>query len=334
MKRSFSVLLIILLMSSTASAQGLFDLFGTMAGAGKEKKPKVTYVEGDETASAEVILITVKGVIRDGEDEEKMPFEIKQNMVEKLKKDVQAAVERDEVKAVLLEIDSPGGEVTAADVIHHHLSKIKNAKKPVVALIGMMGASGGYYVACAADQIWAHPTSIVGSIGVIMQAANLEKLAQMIGYRHIPLKSDRTPKKDILSPFREMTEEERGMLISIVDSLYDRFLDIVCAARKKPREEITKLADGSIFTAQQALKNGLLDGIGYRDEAFAKAMELAGLKSAKLVKRKTKKGLPEILAELADAGSGMPGLWMRLQSMIDADSTPSMEYKLKLPGAN
>lgn len=334
MKRSFSVFLIVLLMSGTASAQGLFDLFGTMTGGGKDKKPKVTYVEGDETASAEVLLITVKGVIRDGEEEEKMPFEIKQSMVEKLKKDVKAAVERDEVKAVLLEIDSPGGEVTAADVIHHHLGKIRNVKKPVVALIGMMGASGGYYVACAADQIWAHPTSIIGSIGVIMQAANLEKLAQMVGYRHIPLKSDRTPKKDVLSPFREMTEEERTMLLSLVDNLYDRFLDIVCAARKKPREEIAKLADGSIFTATQALKNGLLDGIGYRDEAYAKAMELAGLKSAKLVKRKTKKSFPELLAELADAGSGVPGLLMRLRTMVEADSTPTMEYRLQLPGAN
>lgn len=334
MKRLFTVLLVVLIMSGTASAQGLFDLFGSISGAGKDKKPKVTYVEGDEAATDEVLLISINGVIRDTEGEDKSPFEIKQNMVEKLKKDVQAAIDREQIKAVLLEIDSPGGEVTAADVIHHHLGKIRGLKKPIVALIGMMGASGGYYVACAADEIWAHPTSIVGSIGVIMQGANLEKFAQMIGYRHIPLKSERTPKKDILSPFREMTEEERTMLVSIVDSLYDRFLDIVCAARKKNREEITKLADGSIYTAQQAVKNGLLDGIGYRDEAYAKVMELAGLKSAKLVKRKTKKSFPEILTELADASSGMPGLWMRFQSMIEADSTPSMQYRLKLPGTN
>lgn len=334
MKRLLSVFLIVLIMSGTASAQGLFDLFGTMSGTGSDKKPKVTYVEGDETATDEVLLISVKGVIRDSEGEEKAPFELKQNMIEKLKKDVRAAIDREQIKAVLLEIDSPGGEVTAADVIYHHLGKIRTAGKPIVALIGMMGASGGYYVACAADQIWAHPTSIVGSIGVIMQGANLEKLAQMIGYKYVPLKSDRTPKKDILSPFREMTEAERTMLISIVDNLYDRFLDIVCAARKKDRKEITKLADGSIFTAQQAVANGLLDGIGYREEAYAKVMELAKLKSAQLVKRKTKKEFRELLMELADVGSGMPGFWMRLQSMIEAGSTPSMEYRLNLPGTN
>ncbi|HEY9071764.1 MAG TPA: signal peptide peptidase SppA [Candidatus Ozemobacteraceae bacterium] len=332
MKRVISIVLAVLMFTGAASAQGLFDLFGSMAGAEGEKKVQVSYVEGDRTSTDEVLLISVKGVIRDTDEEEKMPFEIRQNMLEKLKKDVEAALEREQIKAVLLEIDSPGGEVTAADVIHHHLSKIKAAKKPIVALIGMMGASGGYYIACAADQIWAHPTSIVGSIGVIMQAANLEKLAQLVGYRHIPIKSERTPKKDILSPFREMTEEERAMLLSIVDSLYDRFLEIVCAARKKNREEIAKLADGSIFTATQALKNGLIDGVGYREEAYAKALELAGLKSGKLVKRKTKKGLAEILSELADAGSGMPGLWMRFQSMIDADSTPSLEYRMQLPG--
>ncbi|HOY69006.1 MAG TPA: signal peptide peptidase SppA [Candidatus Ozemobacteraceae bacterium] len=333
MKRVCSVALAILLFAGAASAQGLFDLFGSMSGAEGEKKVRVSYVEGDRASTDEVLLITVKGIIRDSDEEEKMPFEIRQNMIEKLKKDVEAALEREQIKAVLLEIDSPGGEVTAADVIHHHLSKIKGANKPVVALIGMMGASGGYYIACAADQIWAHPTSIVGSIGVIMQGANLEKFAQLVGYRHVPIKSDRTPKKDLLSPFREMTEEERTMLLSIVDTLYDRFLEIVCTSRKKNREEIAKLADGSIFTASQALKNGLLDGIGYREEALAKALELANLKSGKLVKRKTKKGLSEILSELADAGSGMPGLWMRFQSMIDAGSTPSLEYRMQLQGA-
>jgi len=334
MKRFISVILAVLLLCGTSSAQGLFDLLGTMSGTSTDKKLNVTYIEGDQTASAEVLLITVKGVIKDGDEEDKMPFEIRQNMVDKLKKDVHVALERDQVKAVLLEIDSPGGEVTAADVIHHHLSKIRAAKKPVLALIGMMGASGGYYVACAADQIWAHPTSIVGSIGVIMQGANLEKLAQLVGYRHIPIKSDRTPKKDILSPFREMTAEERTMLLSIVDSLYDRFIDIVCAARGKTREEIGKVADGSIFTAQQAVNNGLLDGIGYRDEAFVKVLQLAGLETGKLVKRKTKKGFSEIISEIADAGSGMPGLWARFQAMLEADSTPSMEYRLKLPGMN
>lgn len=336
MNRRHSLLLLVLVAATTlaaapaANAQGLFDLFG-MGSAGKdETKHRTEYVEGDRDADDEVLLVKIQGMITDGEEEERTPFDMRKSMMDKLDKDLEAATKLDKVKAILLEINSPGGEVTTSDIIHHKLSKMKALKKPIVALIGMLGASGGYYVACAADRILAHPTSIVGSIGVIMQAANLEKLADLVGFKHIALKSERTPKKDILSPFRPMTEEERKMLMSIVDGMYDRFVKIVATGRNKPVEEITKLADGSLYNADQALANGLIDAIGYREDALAKAIELAGLKTARLVKRKTKKSLTELLGDLAEMNSGAPAFLSWMQGLLATSDVPVLKYQVSV----
>jgi len=312
-----------------AQAQGLLDLFGGFK-SDSETKYRTEYVEGDKEAVDEVQLIRIHGVISDDDDQDTNPFEFRKSMMAKFEKDLETALKRDQVKAVLLDIDSPGGEVTAADVIYHKLSKLKTAKKPIVAIFGMLGASGAYYVACAADKIFAHPTSILGSIGVIIQTANVEKLADLIGFKSISLKSDRTPKKDILSPFRQMTPEERQMVMSIIDSMYDRFVKIVSDSRKKTVEEITKLADGGLYNADQALANGLIDGIGYREDAFAKAQEIAGLKTAKLVRSKPKRNFAQILGEIAEMHSGAPALLSLLQGVLAGGSTPAMKYQLNV----
>jgi len=310
---------------------GLMDLMGLFMGpAPSESKHSVTFVEGDREAADEILLIKVKGIISESEDKDGLPFEMKKDLMESVRKDLECARERSQIKAVLLEIDSPGGEVTASDILHHRIQKLRDVKKPVVALIGGLGASGGYYLACAAEKILAHPTSILGSIGVIMRTANIEKLAGMIGIRDVSLKSDRTPKKDVLSPFREMTPEEKAMLMSLIDSMYDRFVKIVAAARKKDVKEIEPLADGGIYTSQQALDKGLIDAIGYREDAITAARELAGLKTARLVKRKTKKSLPELIMEMGEMRSGLPTLLGELRNALDARGTPSLRYQLDL----
>lgn len=319
-----------LLAPPPAAAQGLFDLFSLGPTSRDEAKYRTEYVEGDRDATDEVLLIRINGPISMGDDDNPTPFEFKRSLMDRLDKDLEAALKLDRVKAVLLEINSPGGEVTAADIIHHKLTKLKARKKPIVSLIGQLGASGGFYVACAGDKIFAHPTSILGSIGVIMQTANVEKLADMIGFRHIALKSERTPKKDVLSPFREMTEEEHRMLMSIIDSMHDRFIAIVAAARGKSPQEITKLADGSLYTAEQALANGLIDGIGYREDALAKAAELAGLKTAKLVRRKAKKGLAELLGDLVEMHSGAPAFLAWLEAQMAAHQVPAIKYQFSI----
>ncbi len=318
----------------TASAASLFDLLDTMGAApSKDAKHKVEFVEGDKEAQNEILLIKISGVIQEADDSDRYAFEVRKDPMEAIRKDVECALERPEVKAVLLEVDSPGGEVTASDIIHHKLGKITEKDKPIVALIGSMGCSGAYYVSCAATKIMAHPTSVVGSIGVLMQAANLEKLAQLVGYRSIMLKSDRTPKKDVLSPFREMTPEERTMLLSIIDALQDRFLEIVSKNRGKPVSDITKLADGSIYTASQALTNGLIDGIGYREDALAKIRELAKIDTAKLVKRKARKGIQSLLTDLMEARSGVPAMLEGLKEILSEGGTPKLLFQLK-PASN
>jgi protease IV len=333
MIRRLSLVTIALLLTLAApvAAQSLFDIFMPPSQKSSERSFRVEYVEGDESSEHEILLIRIKGVITDSSNNDRLPFEMRRDFMETLRKEVELALERKRVKAVLLEIDSPGGEVTASDIVHHRLGGLKDAKKPVVALFGSVGASGAYYVACVADRILAHPTSIIGSIGVIMQTANLEKLAETIGYKHISLKSDRTPKKDVLSPFREMTAAERAMLMTIVDSMHDRFIDIVAKGRNLPREDVTALADGSVYTAAQCLDKKLIDAIGYRDDAIKAAMELAEIDSAKLVKRHERKSLPEMLREMSEMHSGAPAVLGYVQTLLESQGSLSLRYQLFLP---
>ena len=318
-------LLMLALTTQTLPAQGLFSLFG---GSGDKKTIRVKFVEGDEDAKDEILLITLKGVIQEQDSEEGMPFKIEKDIFENLKKDLEVVKKRRAVKAILLEINSPGGEVTASDIIYQKIKRIqRDTEKPVVALIGTMGASGAYYVACAAKKILAHPTSIIGSIGVLMQALNLEELAKKVGLKAITLKSDQTPMKDVLSPFKELTEQERVMLMQIINSIYDRFIDIVSESRNLSREDVIKVADGGIYTSAKAKELGLIDEIGYREDAMAVACKLADIESAALVKRVTKKGISEILSEMSEMSSGVPALRSELRQLILQGGTPVMMFK-------
>lgn len=324
-KITLLVLLISLLSTSQLAAQGLLSLFSSSE---SKKAIRVKYLEGDEDAKEEVLLIKIKGVIQDQDSEEGMPFKIEKDIFENLKKDLEVARKRKAIKAILLEINSPGGEVTASDIIYHQLKKIQQeTEKPVVALIGTIGASGAYYVACAAKKILAHPTSIIGSIGVLMQAMNLEDLAKMIGVKAVTLKSEKTPMKDVLSPFKELTPEERKMLMAIIDSVYNRFVDIVSESRKLDREEVIKLADGGIFTAVRAKELGLIDAVGYREDALAEACKLVGIESAALVKRVTKKSLSEIFSEMSSMNSLMPDLRLEFRRMLIEGASPILMFR-------
>lgn len=326
MKKVMSLLLLLILITAqTLPAQGLFSLFG---GSDAKKAIRVKFVAGDEDAKDEILQIKIKGVIQEADSEESMPFKIEKDLFENLRKDLEVARKRKAIKAILLEINSPGGEVTASDIIYQQLKKVqRETKKPVVAIIGTMGASGAYYVACAAGRIMAHPTSIIGSIGVLMQAMNLEELAKKVGLKAITLKSEKTPMKDVLSPFKEITPEERVMLMTIINSIYDRFVDIVSENRKLSREEVIKIADGGIFTAARAKELGLIDAIGYREDAIAEACKMAGIENAALVKRVTQKGISEILSEMSSMSSGMPALRSEIRNLLLNGITPVLMFK-------
>jgi protease-4 len=188
------------------------------------------------------------------------------------------------VKAVILRLDTPGGEVTASDIVYHEVLRFKERTgRPVVGLMMSVAASGGYYIASACDVIVAHPSSLTGSIGVISIFPSLESLMSKVGVKVNVIKSG--PSKDSGSPFREMTEEDRKLFQVIIDEYYEGFLEVVARGRKGklPAADLRTIADGRVYTAPQALKLGLIDAIGYFDDAFGKAKDLASLKSARLV---------------------------------------------------
>lgn len=176
----------------------------------------------------------------------------------------------EDVEGLLLYIDSPGGGVTDSDRIYTMLRRFRDEHPdmPVVALFGDMAASGGYYVAVAAEHVISRRTSICGSIGVIMSAWNFAELAKEWGVEQVAIKSDRTPFKDMLSPTREMTDAERAMLTGIVDELYDQFVSVVDEGRPIDRAQVLEAANGGIYTASQALARGLVDEVGDYEQAL------------------------------------------------------------------
>ena len=190
------------------------------------------------------------------------------------------------IKAIVIRIDTPGGSVAPVQEIYSELQKID---KPIVASMGGTAASGGYYVACAADTIMANPGTLTGSIGVIMQFTRLKGLYDKIGLEHQVIKSGEF--KDTGSPFRELTEKEQEVLQATVDNVYNQFVDTIFAARKSllSRPEIVELADGRIFSGQQALDSKLLDRLGNLPEAIELAGELANIDGKPKVVRKQKK---------------------------------------------
>lgn len=187
------------------------------------------------------------------------------------------------VKAIVLRINSPGGTVAASDVMYHLLARFKqDTGKPVIASILDLGASGAYYLACGADGIIAQPTSVTGSIGVIFQTVSVAGTMEKIGVSAVAIKSGQL--KDMASPLTRLRPKARQVLTGIVMDFYDRFLQVVEDGRGNlSRDQIVPLADGRVYTASQALEQGLIDRIGYPTDAVAWAKELAHVQRAKTV---------------------------------------------------
>ncbi len=184
-------------------------------------------------------------------------------------------VEEREFPALLLRIDSPGGTVGDSQEIHAALLRIREKGCHVVASFGNVSASGGVYVGVAADKIVANSGTITGSIGVILRGNNLSKLLERVGIRFETVKSG--PYKDILSPDRALTTEERELLQSLIDSSYSQFVNAVAEGRSLSREEVCSFADGRVFTGEQAKELGLVDELGDEEHAIKLAAKLADL---------------------------------------------------------
>ncbi|MBP2674992.1 MAG: peptidase, family [Deltaproteobacteria bacterium] len=180
----------------------------------------------------------------------------------------------DSVKAIVLRINSPGGGVAPSQEIHEEVGKL-SAKKPVLASMGAVAASGGYYIAAATRKVYANPGTMTGSIGVVMPFVNAKDLVEKIGIRGMAVKSGQF--KDIGSPLRDMTPEERVVLQSVVDNVHLQFVNAVARGRKLPPEEVLKIADGRIFTGEQAKALGLVDALGNLEDTVEAAARMGGI---------------------------------------------------------
>ncbi|MBI4056602.1 MAG: signal peptide peptidase SppA [Elusimicrobia bacterium] len=188
-----------------------------------------------------------------------------------------ALAEKPEIKAIVLDINSPGGSVGSVQELHDQIAKVrKQHKKPVVALFGDVAASGGYYIASACDKIVAHPGTLTGSIGVIFNVTNVQGILAKLGIKMDAIKSGKH--KDIGSPTRPMTPEEKQILQGLIDDAYSQFLAAVSEGRRMPLEKVKPLADGRIYTGRQAQSMGLVDALGGAEEAVQLAAQLGGIK--------------------------------------------------------
>ena len=234
----------------------------------------------DFSSQDRVALIRIEGVILDA-----------QATISELKQ----YSENPLVKAIVLRIDSPGGGVVPSQEIHDAVKRVKNkSNKAVIASMGTVAASGGYYIAAATDRIIANPGTLTGSIGVIMEMANFEGLMKKVGVEGVVIKSGRF--KDVGSPLRKMSDEERKLLQSVMDDVHHQFIQAVADGRSLEVSDVEPLADGRIYTGRQAKEARLVDELGDLDDAIHIAADIAGMEGeAKVVEPRKRFSFRDII---------------------------------------
>jgi protease IV len=286
-----------------------------------ERRVREKYFSHSRTAANKVAILTIQGVILGSEE----GF---------VKREIDQAIKDKSVKAVVLRVDSPGGTVSGSDYYYHHLAKLaKEREIPIVVSMGSEAASGGYYVSMAvgsnSDSIYAEPTTWTGSIGVIIPHYNLVGLMEHVGVKQDAVTSG--PLKGMGAMTKTMTEEERRLFQALVDDGFARFKEVIRQGRPRFQqhpEELDKLATGQIYTADQAKRNGLVDRIGYIEDAVDRAIELAGLDAdnVRVVKYQAEFGLFETVLGMQSRRPGFD-----LASLLDASAPRAFYLSTRLP---
>jgi len=216
-------------------------------------------------SSNKIAIVRIKGVILDSENTI--------NQIRRWKKD-------EDVKAIILRINSPGGAVAPSQEIYSEVVKASK-KKPVITSMGTVAASGGYYIAAASAHIIADPGTLTGSIGVIMMFSNFQKLMEKIGLESVVLKSGKF--KDTGSPYRPFTKDDRELLQGVINSIYIQFVTDVASGRGMDIDDVRKLADGRVYTGEQALENKLVDQLGTMRDAIDVAAKMANMQAEPVI---------------------------------------------------
>lgn len=254
---------------------------GAFSAGGIDEYPELQSVWSYGDGDTEVVRIAIRGPIVRSEGG---LFGSGYDPVETVLRQIRLATTTPEIKGLILEIDSPGGGITASDVIYNELQRFKAAdpERRIVAIFEDVAASGGYYVAAAADYIVAHPTTITGSIGVLISTLNVRELATRHGIKDVTIKSG--DNKDMLNPFGELSDQQQAILQDMIGEMHDRFVGLVAEGRDLPRDAVEEVADGRILTVTQALESGLVDEVGYWDNAVVAAARLLGVPSVRILR--------------------------------------------------
>ena len=248
--------------------------------------------EKARTSGERIALIRIEGVILDSKE---------------ILDELEQFGKNPSVKALLLRIDSPGGAVAPSQEIYEEVKKLREKGEiKVVASMGSVAASGGYYIAAATDKIVANPGTLTGSIGVILELVNVEGLLEKVGVKSVVIKSG--AKKDIGSPFRTMSSQEQKLLQSVLDDVHNQFIEAVAEGRGMSEEEVRPLADGRIFTGRQAKEMGLVDELGNLQDAIQLAADMVGIKGKpKVIETKKKFSLINFLRSQWQGSMGSGG---------------------------
>jgi len=255
---------------------GLFHKGHASCDVGEDEAPYMIETWSFGHGDVKVVRIQLAGMIMLGDSSWYM------GNANTVLRSIRRATHDPEVEGLILEINSGGGGITDSDIIYKALQDFKAAQKgrAIVTLMGDVAASGAYYIALASDYIMAHPTTLTGSIGVIMQSYNFKELAAKLGIQDVTIKSGAN--KDMLNPFQDVKPEQKEMLQKVITAMYERFVTLVAENRKLPKETVRTLADGRVFVAEEAVTNKLIDGIGYTEDAQAKIAELLETGSVKV----------------------------------------------------
>ncbi len=287
----FSILLILF----------VFFLFAGLVSSNKTSQDTSNFVTEkiiqDQGSSQKIIIVPLSGIILS--QTQNNVFMSSDGVItpDQFREVLSKAASDYQVKAVVFDINSPGGSPVASDRIYEQIQNFKNETgKPVVFLMGEIAASGAYYIASAADFIVANPSTLTGSIGVILESYNLEELYKKIGVSKNTFKQG--DYKDILSDSRPITEEERKIINNLNENTYNLFISRVASGRKKSEDQIRTIANGQIYSGTQAKELGLVDSLGNFDEAVYQAKSLANIQDYQVIEYSTGSVWKEIFGSI------------------------------------
>jgi protease-4 len=271
-----------------------------------------------------IAVLDVSGVIQDTGDTAPI-FQTTGYHHRQFLRMLEHAGEDDNVEGIVIRVNTPGGGVVESDEIHDKIVEIQeNEEKPIYISMGSMAASGGYYISAPADQVFAHPATLTGSLGVIIQSMNYAELAEKVGIEWETIKSG--PHKDILSPSRDITEQEREIMQSLVDNSYDQFVNVISTGRDIPEAVVRDIADGRIYDGQQALELQLVDSLGDFDDTVEALKKELGNSNISVIKYMPSMGFDSFFSMIAQKMLNPSDDLLGIKEMLNQTQAPQVKY--------